>query len=130
MRVVLDAPACVEFLLGTQLGARVAGHLIEAEFIHAPELLVSEVISALRGLLRGGVISEDAATLALADLGRLDVELVSARDLAPAIWRLAASHSTYDAHYVALASVLGGELVTTDARLTSAARGVTMRLVS
>jgi len=130
VRVVLDASACVEFLLGTALGARVAASLVAAESIHAPELLVSEVISALRGLVRGGVATEAEARLALRDLGRLDVDLVSALALAPAIWARSSGHSSYDAHYVALAAALPATLLTTDAKLAAAASGVGVELVS
>ncbi|MFT3876623.1 MAG: type II toxin-antitoxin system VapC family toxin [Propioniciclava sp.] len=129
MRAVLDASACVEFLLGTAAGRAVAGALAEASTIYAPELMISEVTSALRGLVRGGVISDAEARLALRDLRRLDVEWVSGLALLPSIWRLSLRHSTYDAHYVALAETVSGTLVTGDRRLASAMGEVPVILI-
>lgn len=129
MIAILDASACVEFLLGTRLGAAVAAEVIAADSLHAPELLVSEVVSALRGLTRAGTISPTDATLALRDLARLDVHLVGVLPLAEQIYRLGAAHSTYDAHYVALARAIGGVVITTDAKLASARDPDEVRLV-
>ena len=125
MIAILDASACVEFLLGTRLGAAVAAEVIAADSLHAPELLVSEVVSALRGLTRAGTISPTDATLALRDLARL----VGALPLAEQIYRLGAAHSTYDAHYVALVRAIGGVVITTDAKLASALDPDEVRLV-
>ena len=49
--IVLDASAAVELLLGTPVGARVAG-LIESDALLAPELLDVEVVSAVARLVR------------------------------------------------------------------------------
>ena len=128
MIVVLDASASVEFLLGTRTGCAVAATLAQAASVHAPDLLVSEVASALRGLVRGGHITEPEAVAALKDLPRLDVALVGGLSLLPGVWQLSAAHSSYDAHYVALARTLEATLLTTDAKLARAA-GVPVQLV-
>lgn len=127
--VVLDASACVEFLLGTEQGAEVWQRLRVADAIHAPDLLVSEVAGALNGLRRGGVIADAEARQALTRLAGLGFELVSALPLAPQVWELATAHSVYDAHYVALARLVGGELLTCDAKLTRAVTSVPVCLV-
>ena len=69
MRVVLDASACVELLFGTAQGRHAAAVLGRATSIHAPELLVSEVLSACRGAVRGGRATDAEARLALRALG-------------------------------------------------------------
>ncbi len=127
--VILDASACVEFLLGTQQGAEVWELIRVADAVHAPDLMVGEVLSALRGLWRGGVISEREAGAAVRRLGELQLEVVSALALAPRVWGLASAHAVYDAHYVALAELVSGELLTCDAKLARAVRGVPVRLV-
>jgi predicted nucleic acid-binding protein len=83
----------------------------------------------LHALLRGSAVSEAEARLALRDLGRLNVDLVGALALAPAISARSAGHSTYDAHYVALAAALPATLLTTDENLAAAASSVAIELV-
>lgn len=117
MKVVLDASAAVELLLGSESGRRVAETLGHAQSIHCPELLYSEVLSALRGLVRAGKVSPEHACRAVEHLAHLDIEPVGARTLAPLVWELSEAHSTYDAHYVALGRSLDAIIVTADAKL-------------
>lgn len=120
MKAVLDAPAAVELLLGSEVGRRVAEILARAHSVHAPELLYSEVLSALRGMVRAGKVSPRHARRALEHLADLDIETVSARILAPLVWVLSEAHSTYDAHYVALGRSLDAVIVTADEKLARA----------
>lgn len=124
MKIVLDASACVEFLAGTALGARVAERLAGASAVLAPELLISETLSALRGLVRGGGISPHEGAIAVRRLDALDIDLVSARVLAPAVWELSHGLGSCDAHYIALARVVSAPVITTDARLAREASGL------
>jgi plasmid stability protein len=67
-----------------------------------------------------GDISEDAASLAHADLGDLRLELFPYEVVAARAWELRANLTMYDACCVALAELLDADLVTLDARLARA----------
>lgn len=86
----------------------------------APELLDLEVVSAVRGLRRGGILSEPRALQALASLARTQIGRSPHRPLLPRIWELRDNLSVYDASYVALAEGLRVVLVTADKRLAAA----------
>jgi predicted nucleic acid-binding protein len=79
-----------------------------------------EVASALRRLLRAGVIDEDRAKQALADLVVHPLERYPHVALLPRIWELRHNLTAHDAAYGALAEALGAVLVTADARLAGA----------
>ena len=114
--IVLDASALVQALL-QDAAARAR---LRADELHAPFLIDSEVLSALRGHFQGGRLSGADAELAIADLARLDLSRHSAVPLADRVWELRSNLTAYDACYVALAERLGGDLVTGDARIARA----------
>lgn len=87
----------------------------------APEHWKVEVLSAVRGLLLGGKISEELATRAAGRIPKLGVDTVPVDRLLPRMWQLRASLSAYDAGYVALAELRNLTLVTADGRLARAA---------
>ena len=64
---VLDASAAAELLLGTDRGLDVEAAL-GADDIYAPQLLAVEVLSVLRGMVRGGHLAVRRAEAALDDL--------------------------------------------------------------
>lgn len=85
-----------------------------------PDAFDLEVLYALRGhMLRGSLTARDLLWQAevLADL---PVERISTRSLGLRIVSLAASLSTYDAAFVAVAELIEAPLITTDARLARA----------
>ena len=87
---------------------------------HAPGILDLEVTSAIRRLLRTGIIDEQRANRAVADLIDHPLERYPHVALLPRIWDLRHNVTPYDAAYVALAEALGAVLVTGDARLAEA----------
>ena len=122
--IVLDASAAVNLLTGYgsaggPLDSRV-GTSIE---VHVPELFELELMSALRGLERGGRISSDRLSRALARSEKLRALRWSHAELRCGIWPLRQRLSIYDAAYVALARPLDLPLVTTDAKLAAGAAG-------
>lgn len=122
MTLVVDAGAVVDFVLrrptSDDLGASMREHDGD---LHAPELQVCEALSALRKLEQRGSLSAARAASALDDLLAMPVDLHPHAPLAARSWELRANFTPYDATYVALAEVLGAELLTLDARLARAA---------
>lgn len=87
----------------------------------APHLLDSEVLQALRGLVRRREMTDAQATIALAGFTALTIRRFAADWLRSRIWELRHNLTAYDATYVALAELSGAEaLLTTDARLAQA----------
>jgi predicted nucleic acid-binding protein len=116
--IVTDAGLLVAVFVDDGLWGKTARARLRNEDLAAPELIDLEVTSALRGLLRGGKVSEFRARLALADLRRLPMRRTSHQGLVTRCWELRDNFTAYDASYIALAEMLGATLVTTDARMS------------
>jgi predicted nucleic acid-binding protein len=116
--IVLDASALVDRLLGTAgRGTAVTEEMRRARFLHTLDLAYVEIVSAMRRKAVRGELSNRRARQALADLAAAPIMRHPAAHLAERIWDLRASHSAYDAAYVALAEALAMPLLTTDHRL-------------
>ena len=120
--IVLDASAAVDLVSGTvapdhALALRVG----TAPEVHVPELFELELLSALRGLERGGRIGSRRLSLALARSEAMRSVRWPHAELRNRIWELRHRLSVYDAVYAALAKLLDLPLVTTDARLAAGA---------
>lgn len=115
---VLDASVAVTAL--TAPGSPAADLLSgdDAAF-QVPSIFDVEVLSALRGLVRGGKFAGPAATELVADLMVLPVGRWHMSPLLPRMWELRANLTPYDAAYVALAELTGAVLVTGDERITA-----------
>ena len=100
-------------------GDRVRARL-RIEQLAAPHLIDLEVASAWRRLVSAGHLDQRRATLALADLGSLRIQRVPHGPLVERCWALRDNLTIYDAAYVALAELLGIDLLTADARLAAA----------
>lgn len=85
-----------------------------------PSIFDAEVLSALRGLVRGGKFDRTAAADLIADLVILPAERWHLSPLLPRMWELRDNLTPYDAAYVALAEVTGDVLLTGDERITAA----------
>lgn len=119
--IVLDASACVEWLLARGAAAEVADRFRDPDVaVHAPSLLGVEVAAALRGLVLAGHATAVRASSALSDLVAADIAPHDPTPLLPRAWELRDNLRSYDAVYVALAEVLQATLVTTDARIARA----------
>lgn len=119
--IVLDASAAVAILAGSG-SATLERRVGAAVSVNVPELFEVEALSALRGLERGGKLRGERLRCALDDLGSLRVSRWGHEQLRSGIWSRRHRLSIYDATYVALARLLDLPLVTTDARLATAAR--------
>lgn len=122
MTLVVDASAIVALLVDDGPAGRGCETRIEAaEALAAPALMPFEVGNVLRRQEVRGAIEPAYAALALADLGRLSVELVPFAALGRRAWELRDNLTVYDASYVALAELLGAPLLTLDQRILRSA---------
>lgn len=113
---IIDAGVVVELL-----AADLDPDLLGEEELAAPHLIDSEVTHVLRGLVRGGGLSEEQAGSALKGFSELSITRFPADSLLQRMWALRHNLSGYDATYVALAEMTGATaLLTTDARLARA----------
>jgi predicted nucleic acid-binding protein len=115
---VLDASVAVTAL--TAPGSPAADLLSgdDATF-QVPSIFDAEVLSALRGLVRGGKFDGAAAAELIPDLMVLPVDRWHLPPLLPRMWELRENLTPYDAAYVALAELTGAVLVTGDERITT-----------
>ena len=113
--IVIDASAIIQVLVGRDPGPAlldaVAGDLA------APHILDVEVLSALRGMVLGGVLPLEAAESARRSYADLVIDRYEAALLADRVWALRNQYTSYDAMYLALAEGLGALLVTCDRKL-------------
>ncbi len=115
---VLDASVAVTAL--TAPGSPAADLLSGDDAIfQVPSVFDAEVLSALRGLVRGGKFDGAAAAELIPDLMVLPVDRWHMSPLLPRMWELRENLTPYDAAYVALAELTGAVLVTGDERITA-----------
>ena len=120
--IVLDASAAVAVVLNErELAEGVRERLAQTRgAVHVPYLFDLEVLSAIRGHLRGGRLAQDAAERALDLASQLRVRRWEHHPFLDRIWAMRDNVTAYDAVYLALAEALELPLVTTDARLVEA----------
>lgn len=123
-RLVCDASALVELLLGTRAGAAVHRALHDRATADAPALYDVEVCAAARSCVARGVLSSTRAAELLVDLADLPIVAWPHGPLLGRAWALRQSISTYDGVYVALAEALDARLITADLRLARAVAAV------
>jgi len=129
--IVPDASVLIPALIDDGGDGALAREVMEADGdLHAPYLLDVEVVSALRKLTRGQVLTASRAERAIEDYDDVAMTRYAHLGLVPRIWQLRDNLSSYDATYAALAEALGCTLLTADAKLAGAS-GVrcTVRLI-
>ena len=121
--IVIDSSAVVEVLIASPKAERVE-LATDGQQTHAPELIGFEVLSAIRGNVRGALLTPAGGFDAMLRFERIEASL----ELWPLLdvmteraVQLRENLSAYDASYVALAEILQCPLVTADARLGRAA---------
>lgn len=115
--IVLDTSAAIAAIVGVSPHQTLLARIADARGIHAPHLIDVEGLSALRGLVRGGKLSDDRASDARRDLADLAIRRYPLVGIADRVWALRDAMSAYDACFVALAEALDCPLVTCDRRL-------------
>jgi predicted nucleic acid-binding protein len=118
-RLIVDASAMVDYLVGTKVGIRVEGRLKGSE-THVPAHFDAEVLSALGRLHRAGKLTE---TQVEERVERTSAAPMQRHHLAPLLqgaWLRRHNLRLVDALYVELASVIDATIITTDSGLASA----------
>jgi predicted nucleic acid-binding protein len=99
-------------------GRRARGEFRIAGQVAAPDLVDVEAVAVLRKRWLAGTISDRRFEAAIADLEQLGMSRYPTLPLMRRAFELRANVTAYDASYVALAELLGCELLTGDGRLT------------
>ena len=119
---VLDASVVTDALVSTgPAGQQARRLLVQESWLHVPAILGVEVTSALRSMLRRGLVDDSTALGATSQVARLRARRYPFEPFVSRVWELRETVTPYDAWYVALAEALGAELVTGDGRLQRAA---------
>jgi predicted nucleic acid-binding protein len=118
--LVVDTSAVLEALAARDPVAGLVERLAGEGDLHAPHLIDTEVLHALRRMTRTGAISEERVADARGDFAELALARYPHEPLSDRVWELRHNLTAYDATFVALAEALGAPLVTCDARLASA----------
>jgi predicted nucleic acid-binding protein len=114
--IVVDAGVVVDLLIG-DLELEDLGD----DELAAPHLVDSEVMNALRRLVRGGVLAARDGHAAVDGFLAMGLTRFPAHALRRRMWELRDNLSAYDATYLALAERVDARaLVTTDRRLAAA----------
>ena len=114
--LVLDASAAVDLVAPSSRTSAVQ-RLVHGERLHAPHLMFSEVLSALRRMERAQRVTPAQAEVFVDRLRTLPVHTVWSVDWLDGAWSRREWLQTTDALYVAAAVRLGAPLLTTDQRL-------------
>jgi predicted nucleic acid-binding protein len=128
--VVVDASIAVQWS-SDEAGSQSARRLIIANtMLVAPDIMPIEAANAWWNKVRRGDMTAPDAEQAVANLLRLDVELVATLSLLARAMRLAIElrHPVYDCLYLALTTTRGAKLATADERLRRAAEQVGVQL--
>lgn len=119
--IVVDASVLLTALLDAGASGALARQVLrDDDQRHAPDLVDIEVVSGIRGRLRGGHLRIDDALTAVADLRDYPLRRHPARLLVEDIFAKRDNLTAYDAAYVCLAERLDATLVTADGRLVRA----------
>jgi predicted nucleic acid-binding protein len=124
--IVLDSSAIVEVLIDSPKADTVVAAITD-EQRHAPDLISFEVLSVIRGKIRGQELTSEEAIAAMRSFEEIEnhIQLWPLLDvMTEHAIQLRENVSSYDATYVTLAKILPCPLVTADARLGRAVEGL------
>lgn len=118
-KLVIDASAMVDYLVGSPLAARVAERIADNEIL-VPAHFDAEVLSALGRLHRGGDLSEAEVEARVALTGRAPFHRHLLAPLLEGAWARRHNVRLVDALYIELASQVGAAIITTDSGMAAA----------
>lgn len=112
--IILDTSALLDVLIGRPPKPRLLSRFVQDADLHAPHLIDVEALHALRRLVLTGVLSEERAAEARADLASLTIARYPLGAMVDRVWALRGSLTAYDGAFVALAEALDAPLLTCD----------------
>ncbi len=118
--LVLDTSAALAALAANDPVAGLAERIAEDGDLHAPHLLDTELLHALRHMTLRGELSEERAADTLTDFAELAIVRYPHRPFNDRVWELRHNLTAYGATFVVLAETLDAPLLTLDARLAHA----------
>jgi predicted nucleic acid-binding protein len=118
--LIVDSSAVLAALTASDPAPGLFERLSDDGDLHAPHLIDTAFLHALRRMTMTGELSEDRAADARTDFADLAVTRYPHHPLSDRVWQLRPNLTAYDATFVALAEALDTTLVTCDARLTTA----------
>jgi predicted nucleic acid-binding protein len=118
--LVVDSSAVLDALAARDPAPGLVERLAEDGDLHAPHLIDTEILHALRRLLRRRQITAERAYDARTDFADLTLVRYPHEPLNDRVWELRENLTAYDATFVALAEALDAPLITCDARLAAA----------
>jgi predicted nucleic acid-binding protein len=118
--LVVDTSAVLEALAAGEPAPGLVERLANDGDLHAPHLIDTEMLHALRRLRIVRVLSDERIADARSDYAELTLQRYPHQPLSNRVWELRHNLTAYDATFVALAEALDAPLVTCDARLASA----------
>jgi predicted nucleic acid-binding protein len=119
-KLVIDASAMVDYLVGSPLAQRVAERLRHAE-ISVPAHFDGEVLSALGRLHRGGDLNEPEVEERVALTAQSPFQRHLLAPLLQGAWAMHHNVRLVDALYIELANQLDATILTTDSGMATAA---------
>lgn len=118
--LVVDTSAALSALVARERPPELVRRLADDGDLHAPHLIDTEFLHALRRLTMEGDLTDERAADARTDFSELALTRYPHHPLGDRVWELRDNFTAYDATFVALAETLGAPLVTCDARLAQA----------
>jgi predicted nucleic acid-binding protein len=125
--MIIDSSAMVEVLVGSDVDDELLDR-VAANSLHAPHLLDTEVLNALRGLELSGKLPSARADEARHDYRALRITRYAVDGVADRVWELRHNYNCYDASYIVLAEALDIPLVTCDGKLAAGNHGAEIRV--
>jgi predicted nucleic acid-binding protein len=118
--IVVDASVLVPVVGDDGPGGDRKRDRLHGERLAAPAVVDLEVMSAIRGAARAGLLEARRSRQAIVDLIAMPLRRLPHLPLLPRVWALRDNLTAYDAAYVALAEAIGVPLLTADRKLARA----------
>jgi predicted nucleic acid-binding protein len=118
--LVVDTSAVLEALSARDPAPGLIERLAGDGDLHAPHLIDTELLHALRRMGIKREITDERAADARSDFAELALVRYPHQPLNDRVWELRHNLTAYDATFIALAEVLAAPLITCDGRLASA----------
>ena len=114
---VTDAGVWIRAIVDEEPGGPVRARLTAETSVASPALIDLEFTNVLRGLVAKKSIGPRLAERALSEFVKAPIQRYAHLALLDRVWRLRENLTAYDASYIALAELLGVDLLTIDRRL-------------